>query len=169
VVDGLIENPLLCDCNVASLACLDGSVSPCLPEQQLSTRQTTYAGPTNSCNQKMIYPGFSLGFEKEWLLQGASLYIDYTTPYSSKHCLKIYFMMWMDLNFLLDLVDKIASPLTDEIGADLSAFSQRGGRMIVIQDQSQTPLLIYGLLSLINISGSIYQDGPIHTTPQPGQ
>lgn len=82
-----------------------------------------------------VYPGFSLGSESELLLQETWLYKAYAAPLLQN-------LIFHNLSYDIDTfsferdvaqVDATAGPLIDEIGADLSAFQRRGGKMVVTQ------------------------------------
>ncbi|GLI78677.1 hypothetical protein PoHVEF18_006998 [Penicillium ochrochloron] len=82
-----------------------------------------------------VYPGFSLGSERELLAQETSLYKAYAAPLLQN-------LIFHNLSYDIDTfsferdvaqVDAIAGPLIDEIGVDLSAFQRRGGKMVVTQ------------------------------------
>ncbi|OGE50831.1 hypothetical protein PENARI_c015G04675 [Penicillium arizonense] len=140
VVDGLIENPLHCPFNIRSLACPDSSKTSksnvtCLTQPQIKAIEAIYAGPTDSRNGDVIYPGYTLGSEKEWLLQETSLYLNYSTPILQNLVFNnmSFDISQFDFGADVDKVDAIASPLIDGISTDLSAFRKRGGKMIVTQ------------------------------------
>lgn len=90
----------------------------------MDTRTNTY-----------VYPGFSLGSERELLVQETSLYKEYAAPLLQN-------LVFNNLSYDIDTfnyeqdvarVDAVASSLIDEIGVDLSAFQRRGGKMVVTQ------------------------------------
>ena len=62
LVDGLIENPLKCDFDPASLQCSGADAPTCLTAAQLSAVKKVYAGPSNS-RGKQLHPGFPPGAE----------------------------------------------------------------------------------------------------------
>lgn len=94
-----------------------------------------YAGPMDKRTNTTVYPGFSLGSERELLAQETSLYKAYAAPLLQN-------LIFHNLSYDIDTfsferdvaqVDAIAGPLIDEIGVDLSAFQRRGGKMVVTQ------------------------------------
>ncbi|KAJ5766238.1 uncharacterized protein N7511_003854 [Penicillium nucicola] len=140
VVDGLIENPLECPFNIRSLACADilktsSTNVTCLTQPQIKAMEAIYAGPADSRNGGVIFPGYSLGSEKEWLMQETSLYLNYSTPVLQNLVFDTlsFNVSQFDFGADVDMVDAIASPLIDSISTDLSAFRKRGGKMIVTQ------------------------------------
>lgn len=76
-MDGLIENPLNCTFDINSLACA-GSTSNCLTTAQLNAVKAIYQGPVGNGTQ--IYPGFTLGSEREWGLQEGYLANSFSIP-----------------------------------------------------------------------------------------
>ncbi|GFF58716.1 uncharacterized protein XCC2094 [Aspergillus udagawae] len=140
VKDGLIENPLGCNFDIDSLACLrEVSTSmtnrTCLNPVQLESLKAIYAGPMDTTTNTTIYPGFSLGSERELLAQETSLYEAFAAPVLQN---LVFHNLSYDIDtfsFGLDVakVDEVAGPLIDEIGVDLSAFRRHGGKMIVTQ------------------------------------
>ena len=89
----------------------------------------------NTRTNTSIYPGFSLGSERELLEQETWLYKEYSAPLLQN-------LVFNNLSYDIDTfdydrdvakVDAVASPLIDEIGVDLSAFQRHGGKMVVTQ------------------------------------
>ncbi|KAF2441549.1 tannase and feruloyl esterase [Karstenula rhodostoma CBS 690.94] len=105
VQEGLIEDPLRCNFDVDSLAC-GGSSDPqrCLTPDQIEAVKEIYAGPHRADNGASLYPGFSFGSEREWLLQED-----------------------------VDLVNSRASVLIDETSADLKSYRRTGGKFLTLQ------------------------------------
>jgi hypothetical protein len=140
VKDGLIENPLRCNFDIDSLACsseVNTSMTnrTCLNPVQLESLKAIYAGPMDTTTNRTIYPGFSLGSERELLAQETSLYEAFAAPVLQN---LVFHNLSYDIDtfsFGLDVakVDEVAGPLIDEIGVDLSAFRRHGGKMIVTQ------------------------------------
>lgn len=146
VTDRLIENPLRCNFDLNSLACSIGGSSSnandtCLSPKQLEALKAIYAGPTDKRTNTTVYPGFSLGSERELLAQETLLYKAYAAPLLQN---LIFHNLSYDIDsfsFERDVaqIDAIAGPLIDEIGVDLSAFQRRGGKMIVTQGKRKFP------------------------------
>ncbi|KAJ5112429.1 hypothetical protein N7532_000474 [Penicillium argentinense] len=140
VRDGLIENPLRCRFDVNTLVCSSQTAASkqnqaCLSPKQLEALKAFYAGPQNPRTHAKIYPGFSLGSEREWLMQETSLYLDYAAPLLQN-------LVYHNLSYDIDTFDfdrdvaKVnfaAGPFIDETSVDLTSFRQRGGKMIVTQ------------------------------------
>jgi Tannase and feruloyl esterase len=62
LVDGLIDNPLKCDFDPASLQCTGADAPNCLTAAQVGAVKKVYAGPRNS-RGKQLHPGFPPGAE----------------------------------------------------------------------------------------------------------
>ena len=62
LVDGLIDNPLKCDFNPASLQCTGADAPNCLTAAQVGAVKKVYAGPSNS-RGRQLHPGFPPGAE----------------------------------------------------------------------------------------------------------
>ncbi|KAJ5626540.1 hypothetical protein N7528_003967 [Penicillium herquei] len=142
VVDGLIENPLLCDYDITQLECTTGQSSTltngtvvCLTSAQIQAAEAVYAGPKNVLTGDAVYPGFSFGSENGWIYQETILYEDFTTLILEEIVFDDLTYNVSSFNWGSDVskVDSTASPLIDEISTNLSAFQKQGGKMIVTQ------------------------------------
>lgn len=137
VKDGLIENPLLCEFDIASLACNTTGINavPCLTPDQIGAVNAIYAGPVSTLDGSQIYPGFSYGSESGWLEQEQLLADAFAIPILQN-------LVYDDLNydsstfnFGTDVkdVDAKAGVYIDEISTDLSSFRKSGGKLLVTQ------------------------------------
>ncbi|KAM0816007.1 putative Tannase and feruloyl esterase [Seiridium cardinale] len=141
VEDGVLEDPTQCHFDIFSLLCSDGqnptadNKTVCLALSQIQTAQKFYAGPIDVRSQTQVYPGFAFGSERQWSLQEDSLYLDYAVPILQNLVFDNISYDYTTFNWAsdIDLVNQKALPLIDEIAPDLSAFQQRGGKMIVTQ------------------------------------
>lgn len=140
VEDRVIGDPLSCNFEVNSLAC--DSENPgnevCLTESQLDAAKAIYAGPVDSKTGEQLYPGFSFGSEIEWLLQEGDLADAFSIPIMQNLVYDDLIYNSSDFNWASDVVDvdQKAGTLIDEIDPDLSAFRNRGGKMLVYQGWS---------------------------------
>ena len=140
VADSLIENPLLCNFNISTLVCGATSLTNstnCLTPSQVAGAEAIYAGPT-STNGTLIYPGFSYGSEVEWLPEEGLLADAFAIPILQN-------LVYDDLNYNsstfsfdtdVDDVDEQAGSKIDEISPDLTAFRNRGSKLLVTQGWS---------------------------------
>ncbi|KAJ5113826.1 hypothetical protein N7456_002360 [Penicillium angulare] len=142
VIDGLIENPLLCEYNITELECAAGQSSTdadgtvlCLTSAQIEAAEAVYTGPKNLVTGDEIYPGLSLGSENGWIYQETVLYETYTALILKEVVFGNLAYNVSSFNWGTDVskVATTASPLIDEISTNLSFFQERGGKFIVTQ------------------------------------
>jgi feruloyl esterase len=76
--DGILNNPLQCDFDVASLACTGEVSDTCLSEQEIAAARTIY--DDLYINRKRVFPGYPVGAElspngwTRWLTGGLKIY-----------------------------------------------------------------------------------------------
>lgn len=141
VQDGLVENPLHCNFDIDSLACGRSSdLDRCLTSDQIEAAKGIYSGPRRADNGEVLYPGFSFGSEREWLLQEGELGNEYAVPVLRN-------MVFDDLNWDpstfdwsadVDLVNSRASVLIDEISTNFTSYRQTGGKFLTSQGWSDS-------------------------------
>lgn len=137
VKDGLIENPLICDFDISTLACDSAAAksTQCLSAAQVAAFQKVYDGPRNSTGHS-LYPGFSFGSENELIQQtSGSLAGSFTASILQNVVFDdlSYDVNTFDWGADVALVDQRVGPLIDEVSPDLSAFRARGGKLLVTQ------------------------------------
>ncbi|KUI59280.1 hypothetical protein VP1G_06530 [Cytospora mali] len=142
IKDGLIEDPLICDFDITTLACNSTTTSlnstQCLTPAEITAFQKIYDGPRNSTGHS-LYPGFSFGSENEILPQtSGSLSGSFTASILQNVVFKnlSYDLSTFDWDSDIALVNQRVGSLIDEISPDLSAFRARGGKLIVTQGWS---------------------------------
>lgn len=136
VSDGVIDDPTVCDFKADSLLCSDsetpvvGNETVCLNAAQGATVNAFYAGPGQN-----VYPGFAPGSEAEWLVQESELYLAYAVPILQNLVFKNLSYDYETFNFGSDVqvVDEVAGPLITATSPNLSAFRDRGGKLIATQ------------------------------------
>ncbi|KAL1878100.1 hypothetical protein VTK73DRAFT_8061 [Phialemonium thermophilum] len=140
VEDRMLENPLLCDFDLGTMACgsATANASACLSPAQLLAAKDIYAGPPSTANGAETYPGFSVGSESSWHLQEA-------TPESLADAFSIPLLqnvVYDDLNYNpldfdfekdVGVVNEKLGRYIDAVSTDLSKFRKNGGKMIVTQ------------------------------------
>lgn len=139
VKDGLIENPLVCDFDITTLLCLPGqNSSTCLSDVQIDAMKVVYAGPHDTRTNASVYPGMGISSEVGWILQFGALAESFSTPVLQNLVFDnlSYDASTFNWGSDIDLVDKYAGTLIDEISTNLSEFNARGGKLIVIQGWS---------------------------------
>jgi feruloyl esterase len=141
VKDGVIENPLDCNFSIDSLACnttaASGSNSSisCLTPDQLTAAKAIYAGPKNAHTGEQLYPGFSHGSEIQWILQEGSLADAFSIPILQNLVYNNLSYNASTFNWASDVLtlDKNAGARIDAITTNLTAFRNRGGKLLVYQ------------------------------------
>ncbi|EKV12365.1 Tannase/feruloyl esterase [Penicillium digitatum] len=142
VVDGLIENPLVCDFKITQLECpsdrspttASGEVV-CLTSDQVAAAQAMYAGPKNTVTGEEVYPGMDLGSENGWLSLETTLYKSYSELILKELVFGDLTYNISNFNWGSDVsrVDQTASPVITATSPDLSNFRNRGGKLITTQ------------------------------------
>lgn len=137
VADRVIENPLSCIFDIATLACnsTNADSSTCLTSSELQAAQAIYAGPRNAETLEPLYPGFSLGSEISWALQQGELSEAFSVPilqnlvYSNLS----YDASTFDWSSDVEDLDARAGARIDSIDPNLSAFKSAGGKLLMYQ------------------------------------
>src|SRR5262245_30612657 len=130
--DGVLENPLACTFDPKVLACKAGSdPASCLTDAQVTTVQKVYAGPSNPSTGKQIYVGLERGSEPGWNPVPVSYAVDY-----------FKYIVFKDpswdpkaLNYDAHVAQagSGANLIFDANNPDMSAFTKRGGKLILYQ------------------------------------
>jgi feruloyl esterase len=138
VKDGILMDPRACHFKVESIECRGGGEGPdCLSAEQVAAAEAVYDGPRNSRGER-LYPGGSMfGAELSWgttpdsfsLPDGALRFLAFwpNPPLS---------YTYRDFNFGTDLPKieatlELYDPVPPGGAPDLTAFKQRGGKLIV--------------------------------------
>ncbi|KAK0389460.1 hypothetical protein NLU13_3035 [Sarocladium strictum] len=154
VEDGVLENPLACPFDVDVLACeeneepvTDDGRIVCLTADQAGAAKAVYAGPRTSDSGEQLFPGFPPGGETNWIVPVlVGIANGFAVPILQN-------LIYKDLDWNPEAfnytslevaeIDETGGPLTNAIGADLSAFRQNGGRILSTAgwvDPAITPL-----------------------------
>ncbi|KAI5862958.1 feruloyl esterase [Durotheca rogersii] len=139
VEDGVLENPLLCDFDVASLECgspgTTGNSSECLTPNQVSAARRIYSGPADARSGASLYPGFSVGSETEWMVQEGVLVEAFSIPILQNMLFDnlSYDAAQFDWGADVDALDARIGARIDAVSPDLSQLAAAGGKMIVLQ------------------------------------
>lgn len=147
VKDGILENPLRCDFDPASLQCEDGDAPGCLTAAEVGALRKIYGGPRLS-NGERIYSGPAVGGEiipAEWTGW-------VTSPQTAVFGQEFYRWFvyddpaWKVENFDIDRDYRAArervAPIINAESPDISEFARRGGKLILYQgwhDPAITP------------------------------
>jgi feruloyl esterase len=133
VTDGLIENPLSCSFDPASLQCTGTETDACLTPAQVGAAKKIYASAVNPRTKEEIFPGFPAGSELTWgAMTGPQPFPIATDFYK-------YFVFadpdwdWKTFDFDKGVAageDKIAKVM-DATDPNLRAFKSRNGKLIM--------------------------------------
>lgn len=134
VHDSIISAPHACDFQAEALLCPAGVSDPleakCLTIPQLDTLHNIYSDYVD-VNQTFVFPGINLGGESLWhvLLDGMS-------PLGEQYVQ--YFLglgpdwKWEDFDYsIVELADRLDPGNASATDYDLSAFHQRGGKLLM--------------------------------------
>ena len=141
LADGLIENPLKCNFDPASIQCQAGDEPTCLTAAQVDTVRKIYAGAKFK-DGTPIYSGFERGSEMNWP------FMIEKDPFSVN---LNYFkgLVFEDPNWDFRTFDvdrdtrlgiRKTGSVVDAINPDLHPFKQAGGKMIIIMSWNSLAL-----------------------------
>jgi feruloyl esterase len=133
VKDGLIENPLKCAFDPATLKCQGSSGPDCLTTAQVGAVRTIMSPAKDRRTGELIFPTYSLGAELGWarMLTGPDAYDRALEQYR--------FMVYDDPNWSwrtfelerdVEKSRKAHGGVFAAINPDLSPFAQRGGKLL---------------------------------------
>jgi feruloyl esterase len=132
VNDGVLEDPRRCDFDPADLLCKGPDSLRCLTAPQVETARTIYAAVMNPRTKKSVVPGFERGSEPGWATMagpkpfaiGADLfkYVVFQDP--------AWDYKTFDFDSELARTEKAESGLLNAMNPNLSAFMDRGGKLI---------------------------------------
>ncbi len=130
VKDGVLENPLACTFDPGVLACKDGAdAASCLTAPQVAAVRKIYAGASHARTGAPIFPGLERGSELGWSPTPVGYAVDYFKYVVFKD------PAWdpKSLNFDAHVTLAAQHAVFDATNADLSAFTGRGGKLIMYQ------------------------------------
>lgn len=135
--DGLIGDPAACHFDPKVLQCkANANDDSCLTTAQVDTLRRLYAGARNPRTHAQIYPGWPVGSESGYL-GGWGYAIEGPQAFRTE-----FFRDWVfqdanwdwrsfDWDRDVDQVKAKIGPLVDSVDPNLSAFQQRGGKLIL--------------------------------------
>lgn len=137
VADRVLESPLSCTFDIATLACnsTNADSTKCLTSSELQAARGIYAGPRNAKTSETLYPGFSLGSEISWSQQQGELSESFSIPILQNLVYDnlSYAASAFDWSSDVADLDARAGSLIDAVDPDLSAFKSAGGKLLVYQ------------------------------------
>jgi hypothetical protein len=137
VKDGIINNPLACHFNPATLLCKEGDALNCLTQPQVAALEAIYTGGKNSQGQ-IIFPGTMMGDETAW--ENWIIGDDPGGSYGAQYVANDFRYLitgdpkWDPLTANVDQSlqqSQEHSADVDSTNPDLSAFAERGGKLIL--------------------------------------
>ena len=176
LIDGILNDPRQCKFEVATLLCQDTKNDTCLSKEQLAAVKTIYDGPKDGTGQAMFYGfpfggETSLGGWPRWLTGGLRYQADldefqravdvgdFEEPlvpnayHGFGNGIMKYFVYhdpeWTYQNYTFKTFRKDAELVGDTLNAtnsDLSAFRQRGGKLILYTGWSDTAISPLGTI-----------------------
>lgn len=143
--DAFLTDPQDCHFDPKSLQCSSGQTANCLTAAQVGAVAAIYQGVTDPRTGRQLYPGLPRGSEIGWGPAGGQFLIDRPVAIGSGvssydffrftvfETAPPYFWDYTTLNFGDDvsLVDRKFATLFNSTSPDLSAFSKRGGKLIM--------------------------------------
>jgi feruloyl esterase len=131
--DGIVDDPLTCGFKPSSLLCKGAETSECLTKKQAEFLQQMYDGPVLQSTGKSINPGPLVGSESNW-----SSFVQ-PKPLAVASDLFKYLVFedpnWdfktMDYDKDIILTEKKVAPVINADNPDLSAFFNRGGKLMM--------------------------------------
>ncbi len=148
VQDDILENPRQCHFKAEDLRCTSETTEACLTAHQVETVEGLMAGPTNPRTGQEIYPGFYWGSEASpeyssksgqqrfgWSQIQGQLATRYAVPLLAQMVFKDPHWNADSFDFDRDVerVDAELDGVITATNADLSAFRQHGGKLIMTQ------------------------------------
>ncbi len=132
VKDGVIENPMLCNFDPASIACKAGAGNGCLTAPEVEAVKNIYSGVINSATKEVVFPGLMPGSELGWGTQAGPRPFSAATDYFKYIVFKNPEWDYRTLNFAGDiaLAEKEDHDTINATNPDLKAFFQRGGKIL---------------------------------------
>jgi feruloyl esterase len=130
--DGVLENPLACKFDPKVLACTPGAdPASCLTDAQVTSVQKVYAGPSNPKTGKQVYVGLERGSELGW----SAVPVGYAVDYFKYIVFKDPTWDPKALNYDAHVAQAASGDnlIFDATNADLTAFTKRGGKLIMYQ------------------------------------
>ena len=147
--DTWLNDPLACRFDPASLRCTGEDAANCLTDPQIDALRAMYDGPRNPRTGELIHFPFPRGSENSGgpsSLPGWSLY--WADPGNARSPARVNYWRhwagfgegwnWWSFDFDRDMasIDERLAPVINAMNPDLSAFRQRGGKLIAYHGMS---------------------------------
>jgi len=130
--DGFLTDPRTCKWDPAELQCSSATATNCLSPELVDAARKIYAGPTHPANGARIAVASTRGAETDslfgWQSQGRA------EPQFGSLFKWVFGLTWQATSYDFDqhmaAVDALLAPILNANNADLSAFRDRGGKLI---------------------------------------
>jgi feruloyl esterase len=131
VKDGVIENPLQCSFDPATIQCKGADSADCLTAPQVEYARKVYAGFTNSAGKK-IFGGLMPGSEGAWIGLAGQKPMGYAMESYRYVVMKNpnWDYMTLDLDRDVEYADKTVASLVNNNDPNIKPFLARGGRLL---------------------------------------
>jgi feruloyl esterase len=135
VLDGVLEDPRRCNFEPRRLQCAAVSGSRCLTPDQVTAFERIYSGPIDRASGQRILPGFAIGSERGWRFVGQTEPSRPTLEFFRRAVFDDPIWDWRRFDFAVDypMAEEKAGWMLDATQTDLSAFRDRGAKLIVYQ------------------------------------
>jgi feruloyl esterase len=132
VADGVIENPSACAFDPAALVCGADTTAACLSPEQAETARLIYRGPADA-DGNVIFPGLARGSESGWRMVGNDRPLSLADDMYARLVFEDPQWDFRTFDAVRDIalgVERIGD-LMDSADPDISAFVERGGRLLI--------------------------------------
>jgi pimeloyl-ACP methyl ester carboxylesterase len=138
--DGLIEDPTACTFDPVDLRCKSGDAAHCLTPDEVTVVQKIYGGPRLG-DGRQLFPGLAFGAEArkdnwpQWLFGDKPLQAGMGEEFARwmVHGDPKWQVSQFDLYRDYQLASERAAAILDSDDPDISAFIERGGKLILVQ------------------------------------
>jgi tannase/feruloyl esterase len=141
VADGVLNDPMKCTFDVASLQCKAGDAENCLTTPQVAAMKRVYE-PVKTSSGQVVFPGKAPGAES-----GFGAYIaGQNAPGISVGSFQVAYndAKWdwrtFDVNKDLPIVDQKVGAIVNAVNPDLSKFKARGGKLLMYHGWNDTAI-----------------------------
>lgn len=137
--DGLIDDPRQCSFDFKSLECKGEDSASCLTSGQVESARAITNPLTRPKTGETIFPGLALGTELGWGVRiGGAEPHRFGTDYFKYVFYNDPNWDWrtFDLEHAFTLADRLGADILDATNPDLSAFKQRGGKLLLFHGWS---------------------------------
>lgn len=133
VVDGVLEDPRVCEFEPGVLQCSAHSAAPCLSPEQVGALRKIYEGPKHPRTGAVLHPSLVPGGETGWSLVTDEGLAVFPKEYLGRSVMGRSPWDWRAFDFERDavLAAERTGAILDATDPDLTAFRAAGGKLIV--------------------------------------